>query len=136
MAGKVGKFDTIKKDAYLAKLRCGGRRMASAREVGVDPRTVEKHMQKYPSFAEEVSRAEMEANQHVEHALFNAALSGNTTAIQVWLYNRSPDRWADKRQLEHSGPKGGAIPLAVMEMTDEQLLAIASGSGEGSTAPA
>jgi hypothetical protein len=50
-----------------------------------------------PKFAEEVERAEMEANETVENALFEAAQSGNVVAIQVWLYNRMPDRWKDKR---------------------------------------
>jgi len=50
-----------------------------------------------PKFAAEVERAEMEANETVENALYEAALSGNVVACQVWLYNRTPERWKDKR---------------------------------------
>ena len=124
---RIEKFDAEKKKAYLELLRNGGRRMASARAVGVNPRTVENHIKKDKKFAAELSRAEIEANQQVEDALYQAALSGNVTAIQVWLYNRDPDNWQDKRnnelkrleevirqleeRLDHAGhPKQGSEP--------------------------
>lgn len=55
-------------------------------------------------FAESVTEAELDANEAVEDALFKAAtVDRNVTAIQVWLYNRCPDEWADKRRTNHSG---------------------------------
>ena len=77
-------------------------------------------MQRYPSFAEEVSRAEMLANEEVENALYTAAVSGNVTACQVWLYNRLPDAWADRRNIkaEVSGVDGGPIQTDVKVILD------------------
>lgn len=50
-------------------------------------------------FAAEVAQAETDANELVEQALFNTALKGNVTAQQVWLYNRDPARWQDRRNI-------------------------------------
>jgi len=105
MSKPLAKFDTEKKEAYLELLRQGGRRCASAIAVGVHRHTPANHMKTNRQFARDVSLAEMDANQLVEDALFKAALNGNTTAMQVWLYNRDPERWADRRkhEVEHKG---------------------------------
>jgi len=97
MKRKPYKFTDKKKKEYLDLLRDGGRRHASARSVGISPWTAVNHMNEDGEFRNEVELAEMEANERVEDALFMAAESGNVTAIQVWLYNRAPDRWTDKR---------------------------------------
>ena len=114
------KFDRSKKDEYLDLLREGIRRGQAAQQVGVDPTTVQRHMQRYPSFAEEVSRAEILANEEVENALYTAAVSGNVTACQVWLYNRLPDAWADRRNIkaEISGKDGGPIQTDMKVILD------------------
>ena len=109
------KFDATKKEGYLDALRQGARRGAAAEAVGVTRQTVHNHLKAHPEFAEEVSRAEMEANDLVVDALFQAAISGNVVAIQVWLYNRVPEEWADKRNLrlnaELVGKDGGPIVI-------------------------
>ena len=114
------KFDRAKKDEYLGLLREGIRRGQAAQQVGVNPCTVQRHMQRYPSFAEEVSQAEMLANEEVENALYTAAVSGNVTACQVWLYNRLPDAWADRRNIkaEISGVDGGPIQTDMKVILD------------------
>ena len=52
-------------------------------------------MKKDKGFADAISEAEGDAHGKVENALFEAAISGNVTAIQVYLYNRDPKRWTD-----------------------------------------
>lgn len=128
MANRVEKFDANKKAAYLELLRTGGRRMASARAVGINPRTVEKHMRRYPGFAQLLSEAEMEANEFIENALYKAAREGNVTAIQVWLYNRAPSRWKDQRNMKVTVGDGD-IDEAI-----ETELARLSASGQDKTA--
>ena len=71
------KFDRAKKDEYLGLLREGIRRGQAARQVGVDRVTVQRHMQRYPTFAEEVSQAEMLANEEVENALYPESTEGH-----------------------------------------------------------
>lgn len=98
------RFDAIKQTEYLRVVReekVG--RIIAARRVGVDPKTVRRHIELSKSFAAAVSRAEMEGQREkieaVEDALYQSAVSGNVVAIQVFLYNRASDRWADKRNV-------------------------------------
>src|SRR3990167_9737521 len=95
------KFNAQRKGAYLELLRQGGRRHASARQVGVTPVTVWHHMKIDPEFEKAVHVAEMEADDEVEDALRMAAVSGNVTATLAWLYSRRPERWRDMRSIKH-----------------------------------
>ena len=112
------KFDQPKKDSYLEHLREGAGRHQAAHHVGVHPSTVSRHMTRDPEFAQEVSLAERMADDEVVNALYLAATSGNVTAIQVWLYNRRTDEWADRRNVkaEVSGPDGGPIPMSLVDV--------------------
>jgi len=115
-SGKAGeahrnKFDSIKKDAYLALLGQGHTRGLAASLVGIHRATVSTHMKKDRGFAEAVSEAESDAIGKVENALFEAATSGNVTAIQVYLYNRDPKRWTDRRSVRLAGEGGGPIEV-------------------------
>ncbi len=78
-----------------------------------------------PAFAAAVEQAEMEANELVEDALFQAAQSGNVVACQVWLYNRMPARWQDKRNLSVTTPPGQPIEVRhtvdLTKLSDEEL---------------
>ena len=123
MTIKSYKFTDNKKDEYLELLRQGGRRYASAKAVGVTPQTVNAHVKDDPNFARAVDEAEMEANEQVEDALFMTATSGNVTAMQVWLYNRAPGRWTDKRQSEHkvTGSLGIQIVDNIPRPQDEDV---------------
>lgn len=97
--GRAGRFGVAKREAYLEALRDGQRRVAAARFVGVAPSTVTRFAKEHPEFARAIDEAEMEANEVVEDALYQAAASGNVIACQVWLYNREPDRWMDMRRI-------------------------------------
>lgn len=120
---KVGTFGPTKRQAYLDKLREGLGRCAAARAVGVDPDTPAIHRRKYPEFAVACEQAELEACEQVEDALYQAALSGNVVACQVWLYNRAPERWRDKRNVEASVSHGGRIEHT--ELDEDGILAAA-----------
>ncbi len=120
------KFDEVKREEYLKLLRLGEPRLIAAGKVGLDSKTPDRFAKRYSMFAEAVSRAEMEGSTHrnisVENALYEAAISGNVTAAQVWLYNRSPERWADKRNISVVGKDGG--PVRVEVDAKEKLLQI------------
>lgn len=100
------KFSAKKREAYLTKLRKGNHKTAASRSVGVSHALVCLYRQANPEFADLEEQAQMEANGLVENALFQSAVGGNVTACQVWLYNRVPDRWQDKRNVEHGGTVG------------------------------
>jgi len=116
------KFGKRRKQAYLDALRQGARRGAAAASVGVTRETVRLHRKKDPDFADAEEEAELEAHELVEDALFQAAISGNVTACQVWLYNRRPDRWQDRRNIQHTGRDGGPIEVVDAAKVRERLL--------------
>ena len=111
--GHNGKFDKQKKLRYLELLADGIGRVKASKDVGVHIVTVERHINKNQAFKDACSLAEMEADEEVENALFEAARSGNVPAAFGWLYNRRPEKWQDRRNLrtEISGPNGGPIPV-------------------------
>jgi len=98
--GRAWKFTWARRREFLDNLREGKRRGIAARAVGVCGLTVEKRMKKDVKFREAVFRAEKEANEGVEDALYQSAMRGNVVAQQVWLYNRCPELWADRRQVD------------------------------------
>ena len=116
----LGKFGSNKKRVFLEALRGGARRGAAARSVGISRETIRLHMHKDDGFRNAVDEAETGANECVEDALFVAAVGGHVTACQVWLYNRMPDRWADRRNVRIGGEPEHQITLR--EMSDEELL--------------
>lgn len=111
-----GKFGAVKRAAFLTALREGSRRGAAAEAVGISRETVRLAYNADPDFAAQVEQAEMDANEPVEDALYQAALAGNVVAAQVWLYNRMPERWQDRRRVDatHSGPSGGPVEIRVV----------------------
>jgi hypothetical protein len=111
------KFDAERREELLDLLRQGYRRGQACKQVGIHPSTFNGHINKNPKFKTDVMYAEMEANEKVETALYMAAVGNvkkkiqpNVTACQVWLYNRCPEVWADKRNIGRARPKDGKTP--------------------------
>jgi hypothetical protein len=96
---KRKKSKCSKKAAYLEYLRQGLRRSKAAESVGVHVTTVWRWAQRDPDFANAIDQAELDSCEVIEDALFQKAKGGHVTAIQVWLYNRWPERWRDRRNL-------------------------------------
>ena len=125
---REGPFGPAKRDAYLAALRNGVGRGEAARSVGIGRNSPGRYGGRHPDFALAIEEAEMAANEKVENALFQAAISGNVTACQVWLYNRVPERWQDKRQFQHTGVGGGPIDYRNLgQLSDDELKRLAGG---------
>ncbi len=120
------KFTAALQDAYLDALREGKRRGQAARDVGIHRSTIVDYRKLDATFAAEEVLAERDAIEQVEESLFQAALAGNVTAIQVFLYNRAPERWADRRNVAVTGAGGGPVEYVdtsprYHEMTDDEL---------------
>ena len=116
---RIVKFGSNKKRAFLEALRGGARRGAAAESVGISRETIRLHMHKDDGFRDAVDQAEMDANECAENALFNAAVGGNVTACQVWLYNRAPERWKDRRNIRVGGEPDNPIDLRTL--SDDEL---------------
>jgi hypothetical protein len=117
MSKKPYKFTAYKRKEFLDLLSQGTRRGAAAKAIGITRQTVMEFIKDNPAFSNKISEAESDANELVEDALFAAACSGNVTATQVWLYNRDPDNWADRRKVtnEVTGKEGGDIMIKIVE---------------------
>ena len=115
---RIDKFDSSKKEHYIELLRNGNGRTLACHNTGISLQTLCNHRKKDKAFAEAESKAERLANEKIVNALYEAALSGNVTAIQVWLYNRLPGEWADKRNIQLAGEGRGPITLRVVYDND------------------
>lgn len=111
------KFDEERQAIFLDLLRQGYRRGQACKKAGIHHSTFNDLINTDPKFKTEVMYAEMEANEVVETALYSAAVGNakkkiqpNVTACQVWLYNRCPEVWADKRNIGRARPKDGKAP--------------------------
>jgi len=117
--GEPTKFGATKRAAYLAALGKGTGRYKAAKAVGMSAEGVRDYARKHPEFAEEIAVAEMDANEAVECALYRRATEGNIAAICIWLFNRMPDRWADKRHVQHEGDVTIKTPQEIEAMQQE-----------------
>jgi hypothetical protein len=114
------KFGPQKRENYLQVLREGARRGEAAKGVGVSAELVRQYRHRFPDFDGQALEAEEMANELVEGALFRSAVNGNVVACQVWLYNRKPEMWADRRNTRHAEEAEG--PIDIVRMTsDEQM---------------
>jgi hypothetical protein len=73
-------------------------------------------------FAEEIANAKLKANAAIARKLYNEAVDGNITAMIFWLKTQAG--WSERNTLDLN-----VNPKKLDDMTDEQLAAIAAGSG-------
>lgn len=96
----------------------------AALEVGWTPRVMQSYLQD-SSFRDMVSAARDRADGTIEQKLFAVAKGGNMTAIQMWLFNRQPERWRDLKRIEiHTDSTVkvevvGAVKEAAMAMLNQ-----------------
>jgi len=78
----------------LEHIRNGMRPGAAAEFIGLTRHDIFDAIDTDGVFAAEVAEAEREATEHVEEALYQAAVSGNVTACRMWLDLRKPKKVA------------------------------------------
>lgn len=102
-------FTPSKQDEFLAHLRAGMRRGAAAETMKISRQTVLNFIDDHPDFEKRVLDAELEATEHVEEALYQAAISGNVAACRVWLELRGGGavRTPTARRPSVDDPVGG-----------------------------
>lgn len=91
--------------------------------IGINPATLYDWKKKYPEISNALKKGKQVIDYQVENALLNNALNGDTTAQIFWLKNRRPDKWRDKRDVEHSG--GLNVQNQYESMTEEELMELA-----------
>lgn len=107
------KFTKRRWPEFLTHLRNGMRPGAAAEVLGFPRQMVFDAIGENEDLAAAVADAEREATEHVEEALYQAAISGNVTACRMWLDLRKPK--SDSKAL---------VPLGDEETVDEELAQI------------
>lgn len=95
---KRTEFTQAKQALFLAHVGNGMRRGKAAEAIGLHRGTVADYIEDHPEFEKVVLRAEDEANENVEEALYQAAISGNVAAARTWLELRAPERRGTQQQ--------------------------------------
>jgi hypothetical protein len=91
--------EMVEAERFLELVAVGVHPVNAGIEVGWSPAKTKAHM-KEPEFADMVSGAIDRANASMEEALYQKGLSGNVSAMMLWLFNRAPDRWRDVKRIE------------------------------------
>jgi hypothetical protein len=122
-----------------------------ARFFEVSETTINTWKQKHPPFARALRTGKTMADAEVASRLYERAVGYShpeekimqhegkvirarttkhyppeTQAGSLWLRNRQPDKWRDKIDHELAGAGGGPIEFRRTQLTDEQLIAIAT----------
>lgn len=119
---KYIKFNAHARDEFLRHLQEGKTKSAASDLVGISRVTIYQYRQDHPEYEEQVHAAEIRVVEAVEDALYAQALKGNVKAQEIVLYNRAPERWADrgKREVKEEPPQGPADPLpSVLQVLDD-----------------
>lgn len=92
---------TAQQEEFLEHMRAGMRRGAAAEVLGLTRMEVMTFIRENSGFEEQVLDAEGLATEHVEEALYQAAVSGSVPAAKLWL---------DLKRPRHASPPMAAPP--------------------------
>lgn len=113
---------TDQQEEFLEHMRNGMRRGAAANAMGLARKVVLDYISEHEDYETLVLDAEGEATEHVEEALYQAAVSGSVSAAKLWFALRNP---------------GISKEIAVIDSNAEDPMAALmalSGAGTGSDA--
>lgn len=110
---------------FFEKLKLGVPAIHAAFDVGWSPGKLNRLLRD-KEFKAEMELAEVYRDEAVELVLYQKAVAGHTESVKMWLENRLPDRWADKKRLEvqHSG----GVAIGLIDATTAGLRAFLSES--------
>lgn len=74
-----------------------------AHNMGITAKTLYEWKNKYSKIRDSLKETKEIVDRAVENALYQKALSGDTTAMIFWLKNRKYHEWRDKRETVLSG---------------------------------
>lgn len=127
--------------AFLEKVAAGTSEFNAGIEVGWSPAEIRRKCAE-PEFRELINFACTQADGNIEKTLYETARRGNIAAMQMWLFNRRPDKWKDVKRIEVrndvtvSLATVGAVKAGAIELLREhgagalQQLAIEATSSE------
>lgn len=90
----------FQKEEFIGKIRDGIMPFHAAIEVGWTPAQMRRLIKDDLDFAELLNAAEEQRDEVVEESLYQMATNKHFGAIQLWLFNKHPDKWSDKKYIE------------------------------------
>jgi hypothetical protein len=129
----VGKTNQFKASDFIDAIPgSGGIITTIARRVGCSWHTAKKYIDSYPTIKQAYDdECEMIADL-AESTVIKAIRDGDVATAKWYLTMKANRGYAAKEVHEMTGAGGGAIRV-VRELSDEELAAIAAGSGTGIT---
>ena len=73
-----------------------------AKNIGISRTLIYRWMDRSPEFMNALRSGKDEADYRVVNALYNKALSGDTTAMIFWLKNRISKQWREKQEVHNT----------------------------------
>lgn len=133
MPKAVDKYDElVAYDRFLELVRLGTPELNAALEVGWTPKFL-RSLQQDKEFRDLIAEAQQTADGTIEEILYREAHKGKQWAVQMWLFNRQPDRWKDLKRIEvkteHTVSIGQALTIkdaALMLLRQEGVDAVQS----------
>jgi hypothetical protein len=101
---------------FLAALRENCNVRAACDAAGVSRVMAYRTRQNDPAFAAAWQNAEEDAVDALEEIARSRALAGSDKLLMTLLAAHRPDKYGHRARVEHAGPNGAAIPLAVIDM--------------------
>lgn len=95
-----------------------------AEAIGIKEDAFRVWQRTFPDLRLALKRGKEHADERVVNALYEKALSGDTTACIFWLKNRQPDKWRDRR--EYIGAAGVADGGPPLKLDNKRLVEIVS----------
>lgn len=122
------KYDADKAAKIIELMAAGYTVTAAAGKLRVHRDTVYGWAETIPEFKEAFDIARQARQAYWEDEIISTKQAARVTASIFALKNANPKEWADKKQVEASGPDGGPIEtkstIDVTTLTDEQLAAL------------
>lgn len=126
--------DIVERDLFVELVADGVSEVNAGFEVGWTPAQTRRNMAD-PVFREVVDAARDRADGTMEKAMFDLGTKGkNLGAMQMWLYNRRPDRWKDVRRIEVKNET--TINLGVVQSTKVAVMELLKERGALALQPA
>lgn len=106
-------------EEFLEHMRAGLRRGAAAYAMDLTRLQVADYIEADEEFRHRVEDAESEAHEHVEEAIYQAALSGSVAAARLWMNMRKKPESALPVLYEGAEDDGDDDLEALMRLTTE-----------------
>jgi hypothetical protein len=99
-------------ELFLQLVQDGTPRISAAIQCGWSPQQLTRYLRN-EDFAFKVHTAENVRDEAAEKVLYDKAINGHMRALEIWLFNRLPNRWADRKQVDVGGKVQAEIGVVV-----------------------